>query len=461
MVIDLINSDNGTSFAYNELVLSPPTENNITNNNRNTMVGVTSSDAFQFSGEENMYYNRLDFGILFTGLNITLGGAGMTDISGLLPELNATFGLGLTMADLVAQNFPANPTYPLNLTIVANANSYAYIGQFNVTVQNTAPQIGDNLTTTVLGNIGSDAFTLQTAVLDINTLSASMIKMNLERYKKNNFLRALAEDVKNNAMSDIRQALDIANLYDITRSLRADLTSTQALDNLAGVNAQLTALQTQLATLQTGQANLTTQINGLQTQITTNQSAIHTMQGQITGLQNTVGANSTAITGLNSSVTTLQTQMTAAQTTQGSHTTEINTLQSQVAALQAQPTSSINAGSVKITTTAVSQFTGTISIGKLALLTQMQTDVPCRVRLYSNTGGRDADLARNATTAVSPGIGQLFEGITTPTLLSFFTGPAPFLYNGDSPTDDMIAYTIEPTVAGVANVTLNFYSLLT
>lgn len=228
LVVDLINADNGTSFGYDELVLSPPVENDIAVNNRNTSIVVTSSNEFQFDGSQTLYYNRLDFGTLFTGLLPSLGGQGLTDISGLLPELNATYGLGLTMEDLVAQNFPANPIYPLSLTLVANSNSYAYTGQFSVVVQNTAPNIGDNLGTTVLGNIGDDASNLQTAIGDINALAQSIIQMNLDRFNQTNFIRGLAADVQNNALTGIQQALEIGGIDDQIRSLRADLTETQA-----------------------------------------------------------------------------------------------------------------------------------------------------------------------------------------------------------------------------------------
>lgn len=467
LVIDLINADNGTSFAYNELVLSPPTENAITNNNRNTLTNVTSSDAFQFSGSENVYYNRLDFGILFQGLTITLGGQGCGDISGLLPELNATYGLGLTMADLVPQNFPAVPVWPLSLTIAAGPNSYAYIGQFTVVVQNTPAQLGDNLTDTILGNIGSWSYPLQTAVLDINTLSASMIKMNLERYKKNNFLRALAEDVKNNSMSDIQQSLDISNLFDVTRSLRADLTTgLNSNAATAALQVEVNALQTQVTTLQTAQSGLSTLLTAAQASIATNTTNVATMQGQITNLQTQTAALTTASTTATSSInqlsgqmtaventqTSLQTQLTTVVSTQSAHTSEINNINTQLASAGVPVRQTITldapAGGAPVQ--------GNVAIANLFALLQIQTTSPVRVRLYGTAADRNADASRSVLADPPPGDGCTFEGTTTISLLGWNCSPIALVANQDNPITGQIYYTLEPHTTADATITLTY-----
>jgi outer membrane murein-binding lipoprotein Lpp len=407
LLVDLINSDNGTSFAYNELVLSPPQVNDVVNNNRNTFVVVTSSDEFSFQGDETMYYNRIDFAALFQGLTVTVGGQGVTDVSGLLPEINATYGLGLTMDDILDLAVPSTG-YPISLTLMAAPGSYAYIGQFTVQVQDIPPTISNNLSTTVLGNIGSDATNLWQNIWDVRKLSASIIQMNLQMFRHHNFVRALAQDFQQEAQVAIQQALEIGQIDDALRSLRYDLTQVQG--QLAGVPSPQV--------------------------LNTITSNISTLQSQVSTLQSTLTADNTAL--------------------QAGITTNSNA----IAALQTSKMSAPTQGSVTITTSSTSQYTGEISLAKLAILLSMSTDVPCRVRLYPNATERDADLSRQSTTPAPAGIGQLFEGITTPTLLTFYTGPTPFLYNGDSPADDNIAYTIEPTTPGVANVTLKYYSLL-
>ena len=399
LVVDLINADNGSNFAYDELVLSPPVQNDIVNYNRNTSVIVTASNLFQFDGSQTFYYNRVDFSDLFEGLSIVLGGQGLSDISGLLPELNATFGLGLTMTDLQSQPFPSNPTWPLTLTIVASPTSYAYTGQFSVTVQNIPPTMGDNLSNVVIGNIGDDSTDLEQAISDLNNLSAAFIDLNNNVYDTNNLVRSLNALVQQNAQTDIQQALDISSLNDSVRELEASV------------------------------------------------SALTSDQGSSNAAQNTLA----------SAVTALQNQQTSDKTNIAANASALAALTTQVSGLANMGP---QAGTVTVTTPSSAQSTGVVSIAKLAILLSMQTDVPCRVRLYPTTTERDLDLTRDSTTPAPPGLGQLFEGITTNTMLFFYTGPTPFLYNGNTPTDDTIAYTIEPTVTGVVNVTFNFYSLL-
>lgn len=114
---------------------------------------------------------------------------------------------------------------------------------------------------------------------------------------------------------------------------------------------------------------------------------------------------------------------------------------------------------VSVTTPDVTQYTGSVEMAQLAILISVATTAPCRVRLYPTAAERDADLSRNAITPIDAGLGQLFEGITTESLLFFQTGPTPFLYNGDSPTTKNMYYTIEPATQGVVTVTFKLYPL--
>lgn len=238
LVIDLINADNGSSFGYGDLVLSPPVPNDITNYNRNTSIVATAAGSSLFSGSQTFYYNRLDFGVLFQNLVVTLGGQGITDISGLLPELNQTYGLGLTMDDLVSQVFPTTPSWPLTLTVVASPTSYAYTGQFQIIVQNTLPIITDNLTNAVLGNIGDAGTDVITAIQSLNYLSAAIIQINLAEYKQDNYLRGIAEDVEDNSLSTTQLVLDLNENNDDIRALKSRVTT---LEGVISVNSDWNA----------------------------------------------------------------------------------------------------------------------------------------------------------------------------------------------------------------------------
>lgn len=115
--------------------------------------------------------------------------------------------------------------------------------------------------------------------------------------------------------------------------------------------------------------------------------------------------------------------------------------------------------SASVTTPVTAQYTGSLSIAALAILTSVVTSASCRVRLYPTATQRDYDLSRSSSVAVDPGIGLLFEGITTSERLTYVTGANPFLYNGDSPQTADIYYTIEPTTFGSVEVTFNYYPL--
>jgi hypothetical protein len=77
-----------------------------------------------------------------------------------------------------------------------------------------------------------------------------------------------------------------------------------------------------------------------------------------------------------------------------------------------------------------------------ALLMALSADIACRVRFYTTSSARAADLARTDSTDPTPGAGVLCEYIFTGSA-TFGAEPPVILRNGDGTPTDEIYYTIE------------------
>ena len=66
---------------------------------------------------------------------------------------------------------------------------------------------------------------------------------------------------------------------------------------------------------------------------------------------------------------------------------------------------------------------GTITLGKGYRLLTIDTSSPCRVRIYTNEGDRDADLSRQFGTDRPQGVGLMLEFVSVAGLLSADLSP--------------------------------------
>lgn len=96
---------------------------------------------------------------------------------------------------------------------------------------------------------------------------------------------------------------------------------------------------------------------------------------------------------------------------------------------------------------------GTVSISPRYQLLQITTNYPCRVRLYTSTAKRDADLTRPIGTDPEGNHGLLFEFVTTSSLLAADLSP---VVDGFSATSS-VAYHLTnlDTVTRNLSITLN------
>lgn len=101
--------------------------------------------------------------------------------------------------------------------------------------------------------------------------------------------------------------------------------------------------------------------------------------------------------------------------------------------------------------------TGTIALGRIALLIRMATNAPARVRFYRTAAQRDADLMRPIGTAPVGSIGLIFEGVTTVGTLAIDSERNPMAVNGEAiPTSNIfISVTNLSGATAVITVTVN------
>jgi hypothetical protein len=105
--------------------------------------------------------------------------------------------------------------------------------------------------------------------------------------------------------------------------------------------------------------------------------------------------------------------------------------------------------------------TGVVPMGKFIEVTNLMTSASARVRLYRTAAQRDADIGRPIGTLLTgdPAIhGQIAEGLTSSSLLSFQFIPEAEGPNGDTPISKAIYYTITNTdvVPNVISSTITF-----
>lgn len=125
--IDLINATNGTSFPYLYLAFGIPVP--VKPNCPKTQLTITAQQGSNFTGQATFFYDRIDLSTVLTELTTPFDLTSCVNISDLLPQINADFGVNLTVADIVDAPLPIFSGQRCLITIVANPNSLVYIGQ--------------------------------------------------------------------------------------------------------------------------------------------------------------------------------------------------------------------------------------------------------------------------------------------------------------------------------------------
>lgn len=109
-------------------------------------------------------------------------------------------------------------------------------------------------------------------------------------------------------------------------------------------------------------------------------------------------------------------------------------------------------------TATIASGSGSVAIGKSAVLVELAATAAARCRFYCTAAARDADAARAAGAAVPQGAGLILEFIATDMFLGAPLTPAPVAYNLDGPVANSLYYNIEP-VGGAMTVDLTYLPL--
>lgn len=137
LVFDLINSANPTlpngPLSPSNTTLGTPT---VTGSTPNTSLGITAVNGEGYTGTDEVLYNRIDIGAMFTSWGVTAtvsSGASYTNAVDLLPTLNSQYGLDLQASDIVDGAIGAS-SFPSTYTLAIATGSLTYIGELAVTL---------------------------------------------------------------------------------------------------------------------------------------------------------------------------------------------------------------------------------------------------------------------------------------------------------------------------------------
>ena len=115
-------------------------------------------------------------------------------------------------------------------------------------------------------------------------------------------------------------------------------------------------------------------------------------------------------------------------------------------------------GAATRATVTLASGTGTVAVGKVALLLHLVATAEARIRFYGTAEARTADASRAANVAAPQGSGLLLEFIAVTTLLGAPLTPGIVAANLDSPPTGVIYYNIQP-VGGSMSVDLTFLKM--
>ena len=163
VVIDLINTDNGTSLTSALVSLGVPI---VATGGLNTSVTVTAAPGSGYKGSQTVTYNRLalqaDIADKFLAQTATpprdlifqIGDA--KKISDIIPELNTRLNINLTVDDFIDGDLPAfagtvNESH--DVQVVAHQDSLCYTSSLTFTLKAEEIELSSVITTTALNGL--------------------------------------------------------------------------------------------------------------------------------------------------------------------------------------------------------------------------------------------------------------------------------------------------------------------
>lgn len=160
VMIDLINTDNGSALTDALLDFGLPTAATGQTPARNTELTVTAKAGSGYTGSVVVTYNRLHLttGILTpSGKDATFVAGDKLKIKDLIPELNALLNINLTDDDYVDGDLPTFvggiPNEEHDVSVVAKADSLCYIGSLIFKLKSDEIELSSVITITQLNGL--------------------------------------------------------------------------------------------------------------------------------------------------------------------------------------------------------------------------------------------------------------------------------------------------------------------
>lgn len=138
LVLDLINSANGTSLTFTDVGFDLPVAHTADGQGRNTTVRVYALPDTHYEGEVQIDYRRLGMSDVISGDLFLVRIVGMTKIADVIAAINAKYMLQLGANDYVDATLPTFTGTPGEVkvfTLTAAAGSFAFIGSVSLSLK--------------------------------------------------------------------------------------------------------------------------------------------------------------------------------------------------------------------------------------------------------------------------------------------------------------------------------------
>lgn len=160
IIIDLINEANATALTPADITFSVPTETE--SGNRNTAITITAVANSGYTGTRDLTYDRVDLAQVPGSRNKEFNIGSVTSVFGLLPAINAAYGINLTEADVEDTAMPTfegtDPLEKATLVITAKPGSLVYRGSVELVIDGNDVDLATLITVTELNGLNYPVF---------------------------------------------------------------------------------------------------------------------------------------------------------------------------------------------------------------------------------------------------------------------------------------------------------------
>lgn len=152
IVLDLINEQNAQSLPEGSISFGAPTE--VVAGQIATTLVTTAQPGSGYRGSVELTYNRVPLSFMDTNEPDLVLETDATTTQGLIPALNAAFGILLTNDDITDAPIPElEPDVDTTVALTATATTLVWHGSVDLTLTKTLVELSSVLTTTTLDGL--------------------------------------------------------------------------------------------------------------------------------------------------------------------------------------------------------------------------------------------------------------------------------------------------------------------